>query len=86
MKSVSLILFSFVIRIYNVSTYFAEPENSRFVGMWWGGFFLCGLLLLFVALPFFFFPKALMKEKKNMKITNKNVNNDYGKDIKGNFE
>ena len=27
--------------------------------MWWGGFLLCGLLLILVAIPFFSFPKIL---------------------------
>lgn len=27
--------------------------------MWWGGFLLCGLLLILVAIPFFSFPKVL---------------------------
>jgi hypothetical protein len=26
--------------------------------MWWGGFLLCGLLLIIVAIPFFSFPKV----------------------------
>lgn len=35
--------------------------------MWWGGFFLCGLLLLIVAIPFFSFPKVLTREKKKLR-------------------
>ncbi len=35
--------------------------------MWWGGFLLCGLLLIVVALPFFLFPKVLTHEKKKLK-------------------
>jgi hypothetical protein len=27
--------------------------------MWWGGFLLCGLLLILVAIPFYAFPKTL---------------------------
>lgn len=50
--------------------------------MWWGGFFLCGLLLLIVAIPFFSFPKVLTREKKklrnheeqNLKVTSNNTN------------
>lgn len=35
--------------------------------MWWGGFLLCGLLLLLVAVPFFSFPKVLTREKKKLR-------------------
>lgn len=35
--------------------------------MWWGGFLLCGLLLLIVAVPFFSFPKVLTREKKKLR-------------------
>lgn len=35
--------------------------------MWWGGFLLCGLLLIIVAIPFFLFPKVLTHEKKKLK-------------------
>lgn len=35
--------------------------------MWWGGFLLCGLLLLIVAIPFFSFPKVLTREKKKLR-------------------
>lgn len=35
--------------------------------MWWGGFLLCGLLLLVVAIPFFSFPKVLTREKKKLR-------------------
>lgn len=35
--------------------------------MWWGGFLLCGVLLLVVAIPFFSFPKVLTREKKKIR-------------------
>lgn len=35
--------------------------------MWWGGFLLCGLLLILVAIPFFSFPKVLTREKKKLR-------------------
>lgn len=44
-----------------------DPRDSRWVGMWWGGFLLCGLLLIVVAIPFFLFPKVLTHEKKKLK-------------------
>ncbi|KAK0158530.1 hypothetical protein PV328_009522 [Microctonus aethiopoides] len=49
-----------------------DPGNHRWVGMWWGGFLLCGLLLIFVAIPFFSFPKTLQHEKEKIKIIEKN--------------
>lgn len=44
-----------------------DPGNRRWIGMWWGGFLLCGLLLLIVAIPFFSFPKVLTREKKKIR-------------------
>lgn len=46
---------------------FTDPSDRRWVGMWWGGFLLCGLLLLLVAIPFFSFPKVLTREKKKLR-------------------
>lgn len=46
---------------------YTDPGNRRWVGMWWGGFLLCGLLLLIVAIPFFSFPKVLTREKKKLR-------------------
>lgn len=68
--------------------------------MWWGGFLLCGILLIFVSVPFFSFPKVLTHEKEKIRLMEKaaaastssctknvTTKNDtgYGKDIKGNF-
>lgn len=44
-----------------------DPGDRRWVGMWWGGFLLCGLLLIIVAVPFFSFPKVLTHEKKKLR-------------------
>lgn len=41
--------------------------------MWWGGFLLCGLLLLLVAIPFFSFPKVLTREKKKLRSLEHNL-------------
>ncbi|XP_068140516.1 LOW QUALITY PROTEIN: solute carrier organic anion transporter family member 3A1 [Drosophila tropicalis] len=43
------------------------PGDRRWVGMWWGGFLLCGIVLLIVAVPFFSFPKILTREKKKIR-------------------
>lgn len=45
----------------------SDPGDRRWIGMWWGGFLLCGLLLLVVAIPFFAFPKVLTREKKKIR-------------------
>ena len=39
--------------------------------MWWGGFLLCGLLLILTAIPFFSFPKTLQREKEKIRILEK---------------
>ena len=39
--------------------------------MWWGGFLLCGLLLILTAIPFFSFPKTLQREKEKIRIIEK---------------
>ncbi|CAO1319586.1 unnamed protein product [Diamesa serratosioi] len=49
-----------------------EPTSSRWVGMWWGGFLLCGILLIIVAVPFFSFPKVLTREKKKIRNAEQN--------------
>lgn len=40
--------------------------------MWWGGFLLCGLLLILVAVPFYAFPKTLQREKERIRLVEKN--------------
>lgn len=49
----------------------ADPGDHRWVGMWWGGFLLCGLLLILVAIPFFSFPKVLVREKEKIRLVEK---------------
>lgn len=39
--------------------------------MWWGGFLLCGLMLMLVAIPFFSFPKVLTHEKEKIRLMEK---------------
>ncbi|XP_055907129.1 solute carrier organic anion transporter family member 5A1 isoform X2 [Eupeodes corollae] len=50
-----------------------DPGDRRWVGMWWGGFLLCGILLLVVAIPFFSFPKVLTHEKKKIRKTSEKL-------------
>lgn len=55
-----------------------ESGDHRWIGMWWGGFLICGLLLIIIAIPFFSFPKTLQREKEKIKIlekTNKTITN-----------
>lgn len=51
---------------------FVDPGDHKWIGMWWGGFLLCGLLLTLVAIPFFSFPKTLQREKEKIRIIEKN--------------
>lgn len=60
-----LLLFSLLAETFSFSS--LDPGDRRWVGMWWGGFLLCGLLLIIVAIPFFLFPKVLTHEKKKLK-------------------
>lgn len=71
-----------------------DPGDPRWVGLWWGGFLLGGLLLKLVAIPFFAFPKELVHEKEKIKLAEKCTknstsqpasknDNSYGKDLKG---
>ena len=39
--------------------FFLDSTDRHWVGMWWGGFLICGLSLIFISFPFFFFPKEL---------------------------
>lgn len=49
-----------------------DPGDRSWVGMWWGGFLVCGLLLIIVAIPFFAFPKVLTREKEKIRLMEKN--------------
>lgn len=52
---------------------FKDPGNHKWVGLWWGGFLLGGLLLTIVSIPFFSFPKELTHEKEKVKLMEKAV-------------
>ncbi|XP_071114023.1 solute carrier organic anion transporter family member 5A1-like [Haliotis cracherodii] len=49
--------------IYDVGLTTSSPN---WIGAWWGGFIICGLLLLLLAIPFLAFPKVLVQEKKKL--------------------
>ncbi|XP_045637413.1 solute carrier organic anion transporter family member 1B3 isoform X2 [Ursus americanus] len=40
------------------------PKDSRWVGAWWLGFLLAGMLSIMSSIPFFFLPKSLDKSRK----------------------
>ncbi|XP_058414660.1 solute carrier organic anion transporter family member 1B3-like [Diceros bicornis minor] len=45
------------------------PKDSRWVGAWWLGFLVAGLLSIISSIPFFFLPKSLDKPQKERKIS-----------------
>ncbi|CAG5133315.1 unnamed protein product, partial [Candidula unifasciata] len=42
------------------------PSSPRWIGAWWGGFIICGVLLILLSLPFLSYPRVLVKEKKRI--------------------
>ncbi|KAL3892149.1 hypothetical protein ACJMK2_004386 [Sinanodonta woodiana] len=48
---------------YNVDL---SPTHPRWIGAWWGGFIICGCVLLALACPFMSFPQVLVKEKRKV--------------------
>ena len=50
---------------------YAESNDRDWIGMWWGGFLICGASLIVISVPFFFFPKELKKEKVKVYIDEK---------------
>ncbi|XP_076456638.1 solute carrier organic anion transporter family member 5A1-like [Babylonia areolata] len=43
-----------------------SPGHPQWIGAWWGGFIICGLLLLLLSLPFLGFPRVLVAEKRRL--------------------
>ncbi|XP_067008279.2 solute carrier organic anion transporter family member 3A1 [Anabrus simplex] len=64
-------LLSFHMDSFSSSIVTIDPGDRRWVGMWWGGFLLCGLLLILVAIPFYAFPKTLHREKEKIRLMEK---------------
>ncbi len=38
-----------------------DPSDVRFIGAWWLGYFIAGILVLITSIPLFFFPAELGK-------------------------
>lgn len=51
-----------------LSLFVPDPSDRRFVGLWWGGFAICGLLLIIVAIPFFSFPKVSFDTRRGLSL------------------
>eukprot|EP00069_Balaena_mysticetus_P019411 bmy_12158T0 len=51
----------------DLSTIRITPKDSRWVGAWWLGFLVAGLMSIISSIPFFFLPKNLDKPKKEKK-------------------
>ncbi|XP_046509050.1 solute carrier organic anion transporter family member 1B3 [Equus quagga] len=45
------------------------PRDSRWVGAWWLGFLVAGLLSIISSIPFFFLPSSLDKPQKERKVS-----------------
>ncbi|XP_053381790.1 solute carrier organic anion transporter family member 5A1-like [Mercenaria mercenaria] len=72
-----------------------SPAHPRWIGAWWGGFIICGVVLFCIAVPFLMFPQVLVGEKRKVleskaredllspSTTDSQTNSeDYGKDAK----
>ncbi|XP_036617129.1 solute carrier organic anion transporter family member 1B1-like [Trichosurus vulpecula] len=55
-----------------------NPSDSRWVGAWWLGFIIAGIISILSGVPFFFMPKSLKKSKMESKVPasldNSNIN------------
>ncbi|OCT86001.1 solute carrier organic anion transporter family member 1C1 isoform X2 [Xenopus laevis] len=60
---------SYLARLYvdvgfvDTDTITITPQDTRWVGAWWIGFLLAGIITLMSAIPFFFLPKILKEDK-----------------------
>ncbi|XP_074050416.1 solute carrier organic anion transporter family member 1B1-like [Macrotis lagotis] len=53
----------------DLSTLTIKPTDSRWVGAWWLGFLIMGILSIAAGIPFFFIPKSLKKPTQERKIS-----------------
>ena len=54
-----------------VETIEIDSSSRHWIGMWWGGFFVIGVLMILISLPFFAFPKELKREKRKIYLDEK---------------
>lgn len=47
-----------------IETLTITPNDIRWVGAWWLGFFVSSALLLLSGIPFWFFPRSLLKQEE----------------------
>ena len=48
-----------------------DSSSRHWIGMWWGGFLIIGVLMLLISIPFFAFPKELKREKRKVYLDEK---------------
>lgn len=67
-----------------------SPTDARWVGAWWMGFLVAGVIALISGIPFLFLPKSLDKKEdaciqKNLEPMESNAENSHGQkpDIQG---
>ncbi|KAM5262767.1 solute carrier organic anion transporter family member 1B3-like [Ctenodactylus gundi] len=53
----------------DLSTIRITPQDARWVGAWWLGFLVSGLLSIICSMPFFFLPKNPYKPRKERKVS-----------------
>ncbi|KAM5262765.1 solute carrier organic anion transporter family member 1B3-like [Ctenodactylus gundi] len=53
----------------DLSTIRITPQDSRWVGAWWLGFLIAGLLSIICSIPFFFLPQNPNKPQKERKVS-----------------
>nr|XP_004611341.1 unnamed protein product [Sorex araneus] len=67
---IGFLMGSLFFRIYvdvgyvDLSTIRITPKDSRWVGAWWLGFLVSGMLSIISSIPFFFLPKSLHKQQE----------------------
>uniref|UniRef100_G3U1S0 Solute carrier organic anion transporter family member n=1 Tax=Loxodonta africana TaxID=9785 RepID=G3U1S0_LOXAF len=53
----------------DLSSILITPKDSRWVGAWWLGFLVAGVVSVISSIPFFFLPKNLDKPQKERKVS-----------------
>ncbi|KAK2892580.1 hypothetical protein Q8A67_012568 [Cirrhinus molitorella] len=59
---------SLYVDILNQDSVTITPQDSRWIGAWWLGYVVSGLLTLFAALPLWFLPRALPENPQSTKL------------------